>query len=293
MLEQFETKMIDTGENVVHTKWCGNGPPLLLSHGFPETHLMWHKIAPRLARDFTVVLTDLPGYGDSSKPVTSEDHEPYSKRAMARDMIAVMGHLGFDKFSVAGHDRGGRMAYRLALDHPECVEALAVLDLVPTGDAFNIMDVVSTVVIWPFSFLAQPYPFPEDVICACPEVFLDHLLKAWSKVPDSFNEEVRQAYLRQLKDRNTVHAICEEYRAAATLDYQHDEADRGNRRIECPLLVLWSAHGLVEKRYGGLSVWKEFWSDDVSGRSIDCGHFLPEEAPDETYEELRTFFLRG
>jgi haloacetate dehalogenase len=250
---------------------------------------MWHKIAPRLARDFTVVAADLRGYGDSSKPPTTPDHAPYSKRAMARDQVEVMRQLGFDRFFVVGHDRGGRCAYRMALDHPQRVLKLAVLDIVPTGEAFRRADMAFGLGFWVWFFLAQPYDLPERVLGADPQLFLDYMLDGWSGIADALPEETRAEYARAFRDPETLHAICEEFRAAATLDYQHDEADRGRRRITCPVLALWSRQGALQAWYDVLAVWRD-WADDVRGRALDCGHFLAEEAPDETYTELYAFF---
>jgi haloacetate dehalogenase len=210
-------------------------------------------------------------------------------RALARDQVAVMTQIGYGDFFLAGHDRGGRCAYRLALDHPERVRKLAVLDIVPTGDVFARADMAFALDFWIWSFLAAPYDLPERLIAANPDLIVDHLLASWATATDAFPDETRAVYKRAFRDPDTIHAICEEYRAAATLDYQHDEVDRGQRRIACPLLALWSAHGAVQAWYDPLTIWRT-WADDVRGRALDCGHFLPEEAPDETYAELRTFF---
>jgi haloacetate dehalogenase len=236
------------------------------------------------------VATDLRGYGDSTKPPTTPNHAPYSKRAMARDQVEVMRQLGFDRFLLAGHDRGARCAYRLALDHHERVLKLAVLDIVPTAEAFRCGDKDFGLAFWVWFFLAQPYDLPERVIGNDPRLFLDHMLDGWSEIPDSFPPEARAEYARTFSDPRTIHAICEEYRAATTLDMDDDEADRGQRRIACPVLALWSQRGSFLARHDVLGVWRS-WADDVRGRAIDCGHFLPEEAPDETYAELHSFFL--
>jgi haloacetate dehalogenase len=289
MFAGFEQGMIDTGEAVIRVRYGGSGPPLLLLHGIPQTHVMWHKTAPRLAQDFTVVATDLRGYGDSSKPPTTPDHAPYSKRAMARDQVEVMRQVGFEHFFVAGHDRGGRCAYRMALDHPERVLKLALLDIIPTGEAFRRADMAFGLAFWIWFFLAQPYDLPERIIGADPQLFLDYMLDSWSGTAGAFPDEVRAEYARAFRNPETLHAICEEYRAAATLDYQHDEADRGRRRIACPVLALWSGQGVLQQWCNVLDIWRD-WADDVRGRTLECGHFLAEEAPDETYTELYTFF---
>ncbi|MDQ6604909.1 MAG: alpha/beta hydrolase [Chloroflexota bacterium] len=283
MFEGFDLTMIETDAATIRVRHGGSGPPLLLLHGHPQTHVMWHKIAPRLAEDFTVVAADLTGYGDSSKPPTTPDHAPYSKRAMARDQIAVMRHLGFDRFFVAGHDRGGRCAYRMALDHPEHVQKLAVLDIVPTSEAFRRADMKFGLGYWHWFFLAQPYDLPERLIGANPENYYFHGTR------DLFAPEALDDYLRCVRNPATIHAMCEDYRAGATMDFALDEADRGTRRIACPTLALWGHRGALDKWYDVLAIWRD-WADDVRGRALDSGHYLAEEAPDETYAELRAFF---
>jgi haloacetate dehalogenase len=283
MFEGFQLERIQTGEAVIRVRHGGKGPPLLLLHGHPQTHAMWSKVAPRLAQDFTVVAADLRGYGESSVPETAADHEPYSKRAMARDQIAVLSHLGFERFSVAGHDRGGRCAYRLALDHPERVERLAVLDIVPTADMWRRVDMEFGLVDWHWFFLAQPRPFPEEVIGSNPDAYY------FRGDRSRFDPEALEDYLRCVRDPQTIHAMCEDYRAGATIDFELDKADRGRRRIQCPLLVLWAGRDELGRWFDVLATWRQ-WADDVRGRAIDCGHFLAEEAPDEACEELRRFF---
>jgi haloacetate dehalogenase len=283
VFEGFQLSMMDVGEAVIRLRHGGNGPPLLLLHGHPQTHLMWHAIAPRLARDFTVVAADLRGYGDSSKPPTTPDHAPYSKRAMARDQLEVMRQLGFDRFFVAGHDRGARCAYRLALDHPEHVLRLAVLDIIPTGEAFRRADMRFGLGFWHWFFLAQPYDLPERLIGGNPDAYY------FRRGRERFAAQALEDYLRCVRRPETIHAMCEDYRAGATADFAHDEADRGKRRIACPLLALWSGREELEEWYDVLAIWRD-WADDVRGRPLDCGHYLAEEAPDETYAELHAFF---
>jgi haloacetate dehalogenase len=284
MFEGFELGMVDTGEATLRVRWGGSGPPLLLLHGHPQTHAMWHRVAPCLAREFTVIAPDLRGYGDSSKPPTTPDHAPYSKRAMGRDQLALMHHFGHERFSVAGHDRGGRVAYRLALDHPARVERLAVLDIIPTGEAFRRADMAFGLGYWHWFFLAQPHPLPERLLGADPDAYyFPNRTLPWL-APEALAD-----YLRCVRDPATIHAMCEDYRAGATYDFRLDEADRGRRRIACPLLALWGRQGRLDGWYDVLAIWRD-WADDVRGRAIDCGHFLPEEAPEESYTELRAFF---
>lgn len=284
MFEGFELEMVDAGGVTVRVRRGGSGPPLLLLHGYPQTHVMWHKIAPMLARDFTVIAPDLRGYGDSGKPPTTPTHEPYSKRAMARDQIALMRHFGHQRFAVAGHDRGGRCAYRLALDHPSSVSRLAVLDVIPTGEAFRRADMAFGLGYWHWFFLAQPSPLPERLIGADPDAyFFPDLHLPWR------DGEALADYLRCVRDPGTIHAMCEDYRAGASVDFDLDEADRGVRRIACPLLALWGRQGRLEAWYDVLAIWR-VWADNVWGQSIDCGHYLPEEAPEATCAALRDFF---
>jgi haloacetate dehalogenase len=289
MFEGFESAIIDAGEATIQVRRGGSGPPLLLLHGNPQTHAMWHEVSPRLAEHFTVVATDLRGYGDSSKPETTPDHAPYSKRTMARDQVAVMRAMGFERFFVCGHDRGGRVAYRMALDHPERVLRLAVLDIVPTWEAFSRADMAFGLGYWHWFFLAQPYDLPERLIGTDPTYFF------LSRPERSavFASEALEEYLRCFRDPRTVHAICEDYRAAATIDFVHDEADRREgRRITCPVLALWGRQGKLDEWYDVVGIWQG-WADDVRGRALGCGHYLPEEAPGETYSELRAFFEVG
>jgi haloacetate dehalogenase len=255
---------------------------------------MWRSVAPLLARRFTVVCADLRGYGRSGCPASAPDHAPYAKRAMARDMVAVMERLGFRRFAVAGHDRGGRVAYRLALDHPDRVDRLAVLDVLPTGEVWDRADARFALGFWPWSLLAQPEPLPERLVAAAPEAVVDDALGGWGTPPAAFPPEVRAAYVAMLRDPARVHAICEEYRAGATRDREHDEADRrSGRRIACRLLALWSGRGPLGAWYtaagGPLGLWRA-WADDVRGRPLDAGHFFPEEVPEETAEALAEFF---
>jgi haloacetate dehalogenase len=294
MLDDFTAAEVDTGETRVFVRAHGTGTPILLLHGFPQTHLMWREVAPRLARDFTVICADLRGYGQSACPASASDHAPYAKRAMARDMIAVMEHLGFRRFSVAGHDRGGRVAYRMALDHPDHVERLAVLDILPVETVWERADARLALGYWPWSLLAQAEPLPERILTAAADAVIDATLGGWGTSSKAFPAEVRAAYIAALRDPDHAHAICEEYRAAATIDREHDSADRANgRRIACPLLALWSAEGPLDTWYaqdgGPLALWRA-WGDDVQGYPLRGGHFFAEEAPEQTAAALRDFF---
>ena len=293
MFDDFEASQVSVEETTIFIRRSGEGPPVLLLHGFPETHLMWRAVAPLLARRFTVVCADLRGYGRSGCPASRPDHEPYSKRAMAADMVSLMEKLGFEDFAVVGHDRGGRVAYRLALDHPTRVTALAVLDIIPTEDAWQRADADLALTFWPWSLLAQPEPLPEQLLLAAPEAVIDNALGGWGSSSAAFPAEIRAAYIEALRDPAHVHAICEEYRAAATLDREHDRLDRQKgRRIACPLLVLWSGRGGLDKWYrnegGPLSLWKS-WGREVTGQPLEAGHFFPEEKPEETASLLMAF----
>ncbi|MBO1908307.1 alpha/beta hydrolase [Microvirga sp. 3-52] len=294
MIDGFRDEDIQTDDTHIFVCQAGSGPPLLLLHGFPQTHLMWRHVAPLLARRFTIICPDLRGYGRSGCPASRLDHSPYAKQAMAQDMISVMRKLGFETFSVAGHDGGARVAYRLALDHAERVERLAVLDIVPTAETWERADKRFAQAYWPWSLLTQPEPLPERLITAAPEAIIDNALGAWGSRSEAFSPDVRLAYIDTLRDPAHVHAICEEYRAAATLDHEHDAEDRrAGRRILCPTLVLWSADGPLTTWYaemgGPLAVWRR-WADHVHGTSLEAGHFFPEEIPDRTAQELGAFF---
>lgn len=263
---------------------------MLLLHGIPETHLMWHRVAARLGERYTVIATDLRGWGDSGNPPSTPDHEPYSMRAIARDQVEVMRHFGYDRFSVVSHDRGSRCGYRLALDHPDAVTRLAVMDIVPVAEAYRRADRAFSLAYWLWSFLAAAEPVPEQFIGAAPAVLVDYMLHEWAEVKDAFPPEVRAEYVRQFSDPATVHAICEEFRASATLDCRYDEQDlAGKRRIACPVLLLWAERGSVAKLYEDpLAIWRG-WADDVRGGPVPVGHFIPEEAPEQTADRLLEF----
>lgn len=289
MFDGFETHDVATPDATIHLRIGGSGPPLLLLHGYPQTHAMWHKVAPSLAEDFTVVAADLRGYGDSSKPEGDAEHARYSKRAMAADQVAAMRHLGFERFAVAGHDRGGRVAHRLALDHPDRVTRLAVLDIVATEALFRKTDKAFALGYYHWFFLAQPFDLPEQMIGADPVFFLERKMGHWSATGAVFSDEAMAEYRRCFSDPATIHASCEDYRAAATIDLAHDAADNG-RRVAAPTLALWGRDGFMERTYDVLAEWREK-CDNVEGRALPSGHFLAEEEPEETTAELRHFFL--
>jgi haloacetate dehalogenase len=287
MFEDFCNEHIKTSGAEIALARGGQGAPLLLVHGYPQTHVMWHKVAPRLAQHFTVVVPDLRGYGDSSKPRGDEEHLYYSKRAMAGDLVEVMAALGFRQFNIAGHDRGARVTYRLALDHPECVRRVAVLDIIPTLEQFERMNRMSARAAYHWYFLAQPSPFPETLIGKDPDYFLDYSLNTWSGAADAFTPEALAAYHEAFRNPEMIHATCEDYRAGITCDCEFDEADRkAGHKIRAPLLVLWGAR---RSRARLDEVWKA-WADDVRGQPIECGHFIPEEAPEPLLEQLLSFF---
>lgn len=288
MFESFERRRIDTGDVAINAAVGGSGPPLLLLHGYPQTHVMWRKVAPALTDRFTIVATDLRGYGDSDKPAGDSRHEAYCKRRMAQDQVNVMATLGHQRFQVAGHDRGGRVVHRMCLDHPDRVERAAVLDIVPTHTIFSTLSKEVAHGYYHWLFLSQPYDLPERLIGAAPDYYLERKLGHWSAGMDGFDEETLAQYRRCFRDPATIHASCEDYRAAATIDLEHDEDDI-DARIGCPLLVLWGARALMHRCYDVLDTWRAK-ALDLRGRALDCGHFLPEEAPTETLDEMLRFF---
>ncbi|AWI90444.1 hydrolase [Methylobacterium sp. DM1] len=286
-LAGFTLHDIDADGLRIRASVGGSGPPVLLLHGHPQTHATWHAVAPPLAERHSVVAMDLRGYGDSQKPEGGERHANYAKRAMAADAIAVMRRLGHHRFAVVGHDRGGRVAHRLALDHPDAVTRLAVLDIAPTATMYARTDkAFATAYFWWF-FLIQPAPLPERLIAADPEFFLRTHVEGQSKTPGSPSPELFAEYLRVYRDPATRQAICEDYRAAAGIDLEHDAAD-AEKRIEAPLLALWGARGTVGRTYDVPATWREK-AHDVRGFALDCGHTLQEERPDLVLAALCDF----
>jgi haloacetate dehalogenase len=287
MFERFEEKRIDVGNATIHLRQGGTGSPLLLLHGYPQTHASWHAIAPELTTEHTVVVPDLRGYGDSEGP-SDPTTEQYANRVMAEDMVAVMESLGYDEYAVAGHDRGARVGYRFALDHPDRVTQLALLDIIPTLETVERMDYEYAHGMYHWLFLAQPYPVPETLLAHEPTFYVDHLIDNWAEYPDRLAPEAVAEYHRCYENERVIRASCEDYRAGLSVDLDHDRASRdAGEQIECPTLVLWGgASGTVD--FDPLAVW-ERWATSVTGRGLSCGHFLMEEAPETTLEELRAF----
>ena len=292
-LAGFEYRRVATSSATINIAIHGNGAPLLLLHGYPETHRMWRKVAPALAEGFSVVCADLRGYGDSSKPEGTADHGNYSKRAMAQDMIEVMAALGHREFMIAGHDRGGRVAYRLALDHPAAVTRLALLDIVSTKAVYEQAGMALATAYYHWYFLIQPRPLPERLIGSDPEFWLDMLTAKLAVNPSTFSDAIMAEYLRTFGTPEGIHAVCEDYRAGAGIDLANDRTDvSAGRKIDCPTLILWGARSVVGKLFQPLETWRDLVASPM-GEAIDCGHFIPEEQPAETLRALRAFFHFG
>ena len=287
MFEGFIQKRVKTSGAEINLVTGGSGAPMLLVHGYPQNHVIWHKVAPKLAERFTLVIPDLRGYGDSSKPPTDKEHLPYSKRAMALDLVEVMSALGHDRFDIVGHDRGARVTYRLGLDHPQRVRRLVTLDIIPTLEQFERADRLVARGMYHWYFLTQPAPFPETLIGKDPDYFLEHSLQSW-RGNDAFTPEALEAYRKSFRDPEVIHATCEDYRAGITCDCKFDEADRtAGRKLTMPMLTLWGARG--RRGNANLEIWK-LWATDVRGEGLECGHFIPEEAPEALIERLLEFF---
>jgi haloacetate dehalogenase len=285
MLRGFDTERIDTSEVGISIARGGHGLPLLLLHGYPQTHMMWHRVAPALAEHFTVICADLRGYGDSDKPPGARDHSTYCKRVMAQDQLEVMRALGFERFAVAAHDRGARVALRMALDYPAAVSHLAILDIVPTKTIYETIDQRHATTVWRYFFLIQPHDLPERLIGNDPRWYLRWTLNEWCGTPGAL-DEVAVAEYERCFDQATIHASCEDYRAGATIDLAHDSAD-AERRVACPTLVLWSESG-IGRSYDISAIWRHRTSQ-LTLNAVDCGHFLAEERPAETAEALLSF----
>ncbi len=293
LLPGFKAQDIKTSEGItIRTLTRGNGPPLLLLHGHPETHVTWHKIAPTLAKHYTVVLTDLRGYGDSGKPEGGPNSGNYSFRAMGQDQIDVMAHLGFPKFFVAGHDRGGRVVHRMCLDHPQAIQKAAVLDIAPTLTMYDKTDKeFATRYVWWFLQI-QPAPMPEHIIGLDPVYYLREHLAVQGKTPGAVTPEAMAEYIRCYCCLGTIHAVCEDYRAAAGIDLDQDRADdKAGRKIQVPLLALWGAKGVVGQLFDVLATWRPKAASSVSGKALPCGHLLPEEQPEAVLSNFEKFFV--
>ena len=284
----FEQRRIKTSAAEINLVTGGSGPPLLLLHGYPQTHVMWRKVAPRLAREFTLVIPDLRGYGDSAKPPAGLDFAGYSKRALAQDQVETMAALGFDRFRVAGHDRGARVTHRLVRDHPERIEKAALLDIVPTLYRFETIDQKGATGAWHWFFLIQGGGLPERLIGSQAEFFLRHELGRQTGTDGAIEPATFAEYLRCFGNPETIRATCDEYRAGASIDLEHDRAERG-RKVTVPLLILWGERSGQGSSYDILEVWRDH-AENVTGHAMRSGHFIPEEAPDEVYRALRDFF---
>ena len=297
MFDGFEVSRINCGDVTINVRHGGSGPPILLLHGYPQTHMEWHKVAPLLAENYTVICPDLRGYGDSEKPPSHDgDLSTYCKRTSSGDQLSLMRILGFEEFHLVGHDRGVRVGLRMALDRPDAVRSFTTLDVVPSQDAFAAMDASLSFSWFHWHLMRQPAPFPETLIGANPKLYLDFLLDSWTGVEGAISEEAYAEYLRCFSNPETVRATCADYRAVV-LDLEHDAVDRESK-LECPVLVLWST--FMPKRPGWqtgdnleiMEVWRKR-AENIRGRGMDCGHFIPEEQPTELVEELLGFLGSG
>lgn len=290
MYEGFAREWIETDEAEIHLVRGGEGPPLLLLHGYPQSHVIWHAVAPRLAERFSLVIPDLRGYGDSTGPEPDPENEAYSKRAMAEDMVAVMAALGHERFALAGHDRGGRVGYRLALDFPESVSRLAMLDIVPTLEMAERTDLALALSTYHWFFLAQPGGLPERLIAGEPDFYLEHTIGSWIGAGNALAPEAMAEYRRCFRQASVIAAACADYRAGLSIDLEHDRENReAGQKIACPLLSLRGGQYSKGERFTFAEIWRA-WAEDVTAEEIACGHFLAEEAPEETADALLRFF---
>lgn len=288
----FGSEWINTRHGRIFARTGGKGPPLLLLHGFSQTHVMWHRVAPKLAETFSLVIADLPGYGWSDVPKSDPEHMMYSKRTMAKTMVDAMEKLGHVHFALAGHDRGGRVSYRLALDHPGRLSKLATLDIMPTYDYWLKMDHQFSLKVYHWPFLAQAAPLPETLLGADPDFYLKNKLASWSHTKDLsvFDPRALEHYLTAFRDPLRIHAMCEDYRAGATLDFEHDKADKdAGKKITIPMLALWGQVGIAQSAATPLDVWQT-WATNVRGQPVKSGHFLTEEDVEGTSSALLEFF---
>jgi haloacetate dehalogenase len=284
----FKQISIKTSGATINGVMGGSGPPLLLLHGYPQSHLEWHKISPMLTKNYTVVATDLRGYGDSSIPEDGINHFGYSKRATAQDQVEVMEQLGFKSFSLAAHERGARVGHRMALDHPTKVQKLVVMDIVPTHKLYASTNKEFASAYWHWFFLIQDAPFPETLLSNNARFFFKERV-FYGMIPKFIPEEIYKEYLRHFKNSANMHAICEDYRVGATIDLEHDEQDM-NVKITCPVLALWGANGVMGTQFNVIETWRER-ALNISGKSLPCGHWLPEQLPEQVYEELNKFLM--
>ena len=295
MFETFKTHTIQSSQAKIFLRAKGNGPAVLLLHGYPQTHACWHAVAPKLARQFFIVVPDLPGYGMSGKPKPDTGHMAHSKRTMAGILVDVMAALGQDTFHVVGHDRGARVGYRMCLDYPDRVISFASLDVLPTVDMWDTWDKSRALGAFHWTLLAQPFPFPETFIQANPDHFHRYLMHNWAAPGFVFNSSAMNAYLEAMQSKEAIRSSCEDYRAGAGIDAEHDFADwEASNKITCPLLFLWGAKRGFGGPQGGkdpLAIWQQWCTSEVIGGPVDCGHFLPEEAPQELIKELLAFLV--
>ena len=288
--DSFKQQIIAVNGVTLNVTTGGDGPPLFLLHGFPQTHVIWHRVAPELARHFALVMPDLRGYGDSAAPPGDSAHQRYSKREMAKDIVALADHFGFDRFALAGHDRGGRVGYRLVLDHPGRVSKYCAVDIIPTLDVWEQMNTKAMVSAFHWPFLAATSPLPENLIGQDPDLFYRLLLERWASDIAKLDPDAVQAYLDQYRDPSKIHAQCEDYRAGATVDRALDQANRdAGDQLDCPVMVLWSTGYLSDKANSPLETWRK-WAADVTEMPIDCGHFIVEEEPNLAAQALIDFF---
>jgi haloacetate dehalogenase len=287
----FTLTRVEVPGGSIRLRHGGSGPPLLLLHGNPQSHCIWHRVGPAMAQRFTVICPDLPGYGESHKPPVTPDHAPYSKREMAKDIIAVMDHFGYQKFRLAGHDRGGRVAHRVALDYPDRIEQLATLDIIPTIEHFERADMDFALGYYHWFWFAQPHPFPEVLINAAPETWFHHHTSRSPRPSELFHPEALADYLAAARRPENISGMCEDYRAAVGIDLVHDRESRdAGHKVRCPMLVLWGGKGSVAKWYDAPAIWRQYCTETVIGGSVDCGHYLPEEAPEAVIDWFTRFF---
>ena len=290
MFKGFKQKLVKVKKGNIFCKFKGNGPPLLLLHGYPQTHMMWHKTAPELSRYFTVVVADLRGYGNSLVLSGGKNHINYSKREMAKDMVQLMDKLNFKKFFVAGHDRGGRVAHRLARDFRKNILAISVLDICPTLDMYESTNREFAKAYFHWFFLIQPAFLPERMIMSDSRKWMKNCLDKWSGNHKFGN--VEEAYLKSFKQKKRIHASCEDYRASATIDLEHDRKDR-NKKLNIPVQVLWGKNGVIGKQFNSIKIWQKYTSKKIIGKAIKSGHFIPEQKPKEVIQQFKNFFLNN